>query len=331
MSKDSKEANEKLVLKQVAKVESIDESLTTNFAAIIPSSVKNMKSGLSTIVESVEESPAKLPSKSPLKASKSAIFEAIRARRKSGNLLAAKSPMKKLTPQKTISCSVGTPLRKAIEARRKSAGIVTEATLVLEKNPTPKSAKKGLYKSAFMKEIEARRKSYGAAAVIAKATPEKSADQMDIEEPAVVVPTEIVPEVRPTRSSFLRQIEARRKSYGETMKSPAKQVVAECVSNCLETVTPAKSRKSIGRKSIGRKSMGRKSLGLIAEVEKDEEVVIPSAEKFLSSEEIVTANCTQLAVDAMAVRLESKVCLILASLSIFFCRIFLIKLVHKGK
>lgn len=307
MSEHSKEANDKLVLKQVAKVESIDESLTTNFAAVIPTAVKNMKSGLSTIVESVEESPAKHPAKSPLKASKNAIFEAIRARRKSGSLLAAKSPLRKLTPQKKSSSSISTPLRKAIEARRKSAGISSEAAPSLEKNSTPKSAKKSLYKSAFMKEIEARRKSYTTTTVIANATPEKSAVQMEVEE-SVVIPVEVVPEVRPTRSSFLRQIEARRKSYGETSKSPAKQVVAECISSCLETTTPAKSRKSIGRKSVG-----RKSLGLIAEVKEDEEVVIglqsPSAQMTISSEEIVAASCTQLAVDAMAVKLESKVSL----------------------
>jgi hypothetical protein len=163
-----------------------------------------------------------------------------------------------------------------------------------------------------MKEIEARRKSYSATTVIANTTPEKCALQMDVEESAVVVPVEVAPEVRPTRSSFLRQIEARRRSYGETTKSPAKQVVAECVVDCLETTTPGKSRKSIGRNSFVRKSMGRKSLGLITEVKDDDEVVIavecPSAQMIISTEEVVAANCTQLAVDAMAVKLESKVC-----------------------
>ena len=337
VSENSKAANDKLVLKQVSKVESIDESMTTNFSAI-HNSVKYPKLALNTIVECAEESPAKVikvASKSPAKSSKNALFDAIRARRKSGNLpvsetIPPKSPAKKQTPQKSGS-SICTPLRKAIEARRKSAGVSNEIAVV-EKKATPKSSRKSLYVSAFsksMKEIEARRKSYSAPVASLTST-ENSELLMDIEVSAPVIQenTSSEPVVRPNRCSLLRQIEARRKSFSEPAKSPMKQVVAECVNNSLEISTPAKSRKSLGRKSVGRKSMGRKSLcASSVETEMDEEVVVipqtPLTQYAISTEEIVAANCTQLSVDALAVKLESKVILKRLFLNMFFINILI--------
>ena len=292
----------------------IDEAMTTNFS-ITASGKKSDDAKLQNSAKKNEQSDRK-----SMSSNHKAIFEAINSRRKSGPFVATnfpKSPAVKEANKSLISLK--SPLKRAIEARRKSFSQPDETkcsgnTPISQKNTPSRQRKDNA--SAFMqsmKQIESRRKSYGVAQ--ANSTKEESREENVIKnaQPSIVLSETISQSpYRQNKSSLLRQIESRRKSYGVT-KSPAKQVICEIVTNTLETTTPVKLKNSSSDNVSTRKSTKKSKTpsdvkNIDEEIDFDGENTNDLKPRLsLTSDEIVAASCTQLAVDSLAVTLESQV------------------------
>ena len=326
----TRSANEKLKVKTVENLESIDDAMTTNFSQTQLGVLQETNVFLDTIQEGPEEELSaevkkkkKTPSKSPGKSADVSgrpalsFLDQIKARRKSycteevaPNLLS--SPVMRVpTPRKTMR----TPLREAINARRKSISATPKSTAPKSAEKTPSSTlprRKSVGVSLFRQSLsgssnKARRED----------EPQSSASEKDT----------TLAQHRPIQSSLLRQIEARRKSYSSTSPKMAKTVctaVTEVIISSSETPvkskTPRKSTSGIptpksSTKSIKKGSSMKKQKtphnDVELSVEDDMEVVV--SEKVdtpkrvsLLEEEVILANCTQLSVDALAAKLESE-------------------------
>ena len=296
----------------------IDEAMTTNFS-VTASGKKSDDAKMQNSAKKNEQSDRKNVS-----SNHKAIFEAINSRRKSGPFVTSnfpKSPAVKEANKSLISLK--SPLKRAIEARRKSFTQPDEPkcsgnTPISQKNTPSRQRKDNA--SAFMqsmKQIESRRKSYGVSQANNIKEESREENVKNVQPSIVLSETISQSPYRQNKSSLLRQIESRRKSYGVT-KSPAKQVICEIVTNTLETTTPVKLKNSSNDNVSTRKST-KKSKTPSADVKNiDEEIDFDGKitndfkpRLSLTSDEIVAASCTQLAVDSLAVTLESQVIIIL--------------------
>merc|ERR1711871_377944 len=264
--------NKKLVMRHVPKIESLDEALTTNFSDLSESVLHEHSNVLQTIPESKEEvfegikvpmvekrktlikplaSPIpvkkqKTPAKSP-KTAMNSIFNQIKSRRKSssgpsaasqGSQL-AKSPVRIPAPKSNMI----TPLRRAIEARRAAIATPDDSNsnpgTPLSQQRTPSRRKSGCA-AEFRKSMELP----APAPVFIPPNFLKIKLDGDPAVPAPVVASEPKEEnlVRPNKSSLLREIEARRKSYSTT-KTPSKtpSKTPKKAASVTRSKTPAKS------------------------------------------------------------------------------------------
>ena len=367
-------------MKQVPKTEPLDEAMTTNFSELKGSVLQDQSNVLTTIPESVEEaseeikapvvekkktpmkaaSPIPIKHKTPAKSPKTtmnSIFNEIKTRRKSGpgplaisqESQVAKSPIRVPAPKKSMI----TPLRNAIEARRFTGGTPSKNSAV-KSSATPLSQQKTTDRRMSGCAYEFK-KSVEAPALLPENTVTEVKETAPTPASAAATPVEVTAPkeesfVRPNKSSLLREIEARRKSYGPSKtpsktsktptkinsatksktpaKSPAVPMVAKAViATLMEQIvaqrkkTPCKSaRKSIGairaesaKKNSVKKSATKKIATPPEEPEAEMEVVLPndkieeaSTRVSLSKEEVIAASCTQLSVDALAVKLEME-------------------------